>query len=142
MSRFVVDASVAVKWFVPEVHHRAALRLLDGSHEWLAPDLLLPEFGNIIWKKTRRGEITQDEGRQIVRAFRKVPIQIHSSANLLEPAFEIANRMHRSVYDSVYLALAILQRCRMLTADRKFCEALKDSPMAGYLHWFEHEAQG
>ena len=40
MSRVVVDASVAVKWFLPEIHSEAALRYLDGDYERVAPDLL------------------------------------------------------------------------------------------------------
>ncbi|MBI4482062.1 MAG: type II toxin-antitoxin system VapC family toxin [Acidobacteria bacterium] len=51
MKRFVVDASVAMKWFVPEAHQDAALRLLDDSCELLAPDFMAAEFGNILWKK-------------------------------------------------------------------------------------------
>ena len=50
MSRVVVDASVAVKWFLPEIHSGAALRYLDDDCERLAPDLLYVEFGNVIWK--------------------------------------------------------------------------------------------
>ena len=56
MSAFVVDASVVVKWFVPEVHSDAARRLLTLSHEYFAPDLLFAETANTIWKKIRRGE--------------------------------------------------------------------------------------
>lgn len=73
MSRYVVDASVAVKWYVPEENSDAAEMLLGGSHELHAPDLILPEFGNIIWKKIGRREITPTNGRQIVEAFLKFP---------------------------------------------------------------------
>ena len=51
-----MDASVAIKWYVPEVHSEIAACLLDGTHELIAPDLLLPEFGNIVWKKVQRGQ--------------------------------------------------------------------------------------
>jgi predicted nucleic acid-binding protein len=47
MRRYVVDASVAVKWFVPEIHSAEALRLLSSDCELLAPDLLPSELGNI-----------------------------------------------------------------------------------------------
>ena len=53
MSVFVVDASVVVKWFVPEIHSDAARRLLVLPHEYVAPDLLFAETANTIWKKIR-----------------------------------------------------------------------------------------
>jgi predicted nucleic acid-binding protein len=43
VSRFVIDASVEIKWFIPEVHSAAAQRLLSGNHELLIPDLFFPE---------------------------------------------------------------------------------------------------
>jgi predicted nucleic acid-binding protein len=59
VSTFVVDASVVIKWFVPEVHSDAARRLLERSHQYVAPDLLYAETANAIWKKVRRGELSR-----------------------------------------------------------------------------------
>src|ERR1700681_5012841 len=66
VSAFIVDASVVVKWFVPEIHTDAARRLLMLPHESFAPDLLFAETANTIWKKVRRGELTAEQGRQLV----------------------------------------------------------------------------
>ena len=137
MSLYVVDASVAAKWFVPELHTEAALCLLDGAHELLAPDLLVAETGNIVWKKFRRGEITQAEGRRILKALKVAPVKLEPSGPLLEPAFEIASGVGRTVYDSLYLALAVLRECRMVTADRKFFDALRKGPFGPNLAWVE-----
>ncbi|MGH8512394.1 MAG: type II toxin-antitoxin system VapC family toxin, partial [Gammaproteobacteria bacterium] len=57
MSRWVVDASVAIKWFLPEVHSESANRLLRVDYQLLSPDLIWAEFGNVLWKKWRREEI-------------------------------------------------------------------------------------
>jgi predicted nucleic acid-binding protein len=57
VSRYVVDASVAVKWYLPEPESDAAGRLLDPEHDLIAPDLLFAEVGNALWKRWRRGEI-------------------------------------------------------------------------------------
>jgi predicted nucleic acid-binding protein len=51
MSRYIVDASIAVKLYVPEVHSQQAVRFFSDQHDLIAPDLMLAEFGNIIWKK-------------------------------------------------------------------------------------------
>ena len=104
MSRYVVDASVAAKWFIPEAHSAAALRLFESDHSLTVPDLFLAEFGNILWKKVRLGDINRDEGREILKAIKLVPLDIVSSVPLLDPAFEIAVGLGRTMYDSVYVA--------------------------------------
>src|SRR5207302_11151721 len=96
-SRFVVDASVAIKWFVPEVHAASASRLLDPANALHAPDLIFPEVGNILWKKVRRGELTEDEGREVLQGLAVVPMAVHPSPPLLSAAFEIAVRTGRTV---------------------------------------------
>lgn len=48
MKLVVVDASVVAKWYVPEIHTLAALKLLDGTYGLDAPDLLPSELGNIL----------------------------------------------------------------------------------------------
>ena len=62
----MVDASTTVKWYVPENHSDEAELLLNPQHEIFAPELIIPELGNIIWKKVRRGELTEAEGNKIV----------------------------------------------------------------------------
>ena len=104
MSLYVVDASVAVKWFVPEEYSDAASILLDSTHQLLAPDLMLPEFGNVVWKKLRMGELAEEEAREIVTTVRTFPIDLFESDRLLESAFELAVGLSRTVYDSMYLA--------------------------------------
>ena len=55
---FVVDASVAVKWLVNEQASEAAHRLLNSEERLVAPDFIVVEVGNVLWKKLRRGELT------------------------------------------------------------------------------------
>jgi len=137
MTRYVVDASVVAKWFVPEVHSDAALRILDDAHELLAPDLLVPEVGNVLWKKVRLGELRGTESREILAVFSTAPVEIHRSTPLLELAFEIALLTARTVYDSLYLALATVHECRLITADRKLYRALRAGGFASHLQWVE-----
>lgn len=131
----VVDCSVALKWYVPELHAESASELLDGSHELHAPDLLLPEFGNCLWKKVRWGELAASESRTILRAFETVPLEIHPSQLLLEAGLELALHTARTVYDSLYVALAILLDCPFVTADQRLFSALRAScPSAEVQH--------
>ena len=137
MKRLVVDASVAVKWFVPELHSEAAARLLDPEFIVSAPDLIGAELGNTVWKKVRRQEITREEAAEILTAFPSMGVEIYPSSALLLPAFELAAALDRTVYDSLYLALAVAQNGPLITADRKFHAAVLESPLASHIRWIE-----
>ncbi|MGH8512073.1 MAG: type II toxin-antitoxin system VapC family toxin [Gammaproteobacteria bacterium] len=125
MTRFVVDTSVAVKWFLLEVHSESASALLQQDHQILAPDLIWAEFGNVLWKKWRRKEIDADIAEGILRDFRRFPLEIHDSERLLQLARAIATEFERTVYDCLYLALAQRTEGILVTADSKFHDALK-----------------
>ncbi|MCD4825003.1 MAG: type II toxin-antitoxin system VapC family toxin [Phycisphaerae bacterium] len=133
MKPVVVDASVAAKWFFPEEHSEAALRLLDGKHRLLGPDLIHSEFGNITWKIHRRGLITADEAAEIVQQFLTLPLEIHGSESLMATAVELAMTTGRTVYDSMYVALAIDQEAIFVTADERLVNALSDGPLARHV---------
>ena len=135
MSLYVVDSSVATKWFVPEALSEQAIDLLRLENEFAAPDLLLPEFGNVLWKKARLRELTRQEATATVRALESVPLAIFPSGPLLESAFEIALATGRTVYDSLYLALALALDCPLVTADERFANALRGTRLAANVLW-------
>ena len=136
---FVVDAGVAIKWYVPEVHEAEAKRLLSPTYTLHVPELFFPEFGSIIWKKARLlkvPELTEEEGRDILRLLLAVDLQVHPMAPVLESAYTIAVGPERAaVYDSCYLTLALVLGCRLVTADRAFYDALKGGPHGAHLLW-------
>lgn len=133
MTAVVVDSSVALKWFIPEDLSQEAERLLDGSFELLTPDLLFPEFGNILWKKISRGEIQPEEARDILAALKRVPLAVVSSSGLIEAALEIAIACQRTVYDAVYVALAVSRDCPLVTAADRLARALANGPLARHI---------
>jgi predicted nucleic acid-binding protein len=134
VSVFVVDASVVVKWFVPEIHSDAARRLLVSPHEFVAPDLLFAETGNTIWKKVRRQELTAEEGQQLVADIGLIAVEAFPCRALAEDAYALANATGRTVYDSMYVALALRLNTRAITADDRLEAALKKIPaVAGHI---------
>jgi len=139
MKKVVVDASVAVKWFVPEIHSEAAARILDADLAVYAPDLIGPEFGNILWKKLRREEIGREEAGEIMSAFARLPLEIRPSSLLLSAAFELAVQLDRTVYDSLYLALAVAEECALITADARFHASVTASAFTKHVQWVEDE---
>ena len=107
MSRYVVDASVAIKWYLSEPESDAAGRLLDPEHDLIAPDLLFAEVGNALWKRWRRGEIGLGDLRDPLAALAAVPFEVRSAVPLLSAAAEVAVVSGCTVCDGLYVALAI-----------------------------------
>ena len=64
---------------------------------------------------------------------------VHPSAPLLEAALDIALRIGRTVYDSLYMALAVQLDCRLVTADEKLYNALKNEPLGTRILWLEDD---
>lgn len=131
----VADASVAVKWYVAENYTPEAEILLDGSYEIHAPELILPEFGSIVWKKLRRNDLTEREADTIIGAFSQQNITLHSHQPLLKAAFTGARLSGQTVYDWSYLALAISLSCEFVTADERFYKALENTALKKHLVW-------
>lgn len=131
MSRLVVDASVVVKWFLPEAQAEAALRVAASNHAFLAPDLLNVEFASALWKKRRRGEVEGEQAVQMLTDFALTPIETFPIGPLVPTAFAIATAAGHSVYDCLYVALADQEDCQLVTADRRFMQAFADGPL-GY----------
>lgn len=137
MSVFVVDASVGIKWFVPEIYSESARHLLSGTHQLLVPDLFFPEITNVLWKRVRRGEDSPTSARATLADVQKVPLQVYASRALMPAALDLAMETNRTAYDSLYLALAIATQCRLVTADLKFFNALANNHHANHMCWVE-----
>ena len=128
MSVFVVDASVVIKWFVPEIHSDAARRLLAYSHDYVAPDLLFAETANTIWKKVRRGEVRLRDGERLVADVGRAAVETVPCRTLAADAYALASASGRTVYDAMYLALAVRLDTRMISADERLAAALATTP--------------
>jgi len=139
LNHCVVDASVALKWYVPEPYSENALRLLEshlqGDLALHVPDLFLAESGNILWKKVQRGELSGHEAGEISRALLSVPKTVYPTEILLPAAVRLACALGRTVYDSLYLALAALVDCPMITADQRLYRALGGTEWSVLLRW-------
>jgi predicted nucleic acid-binding protein len=133
--KLVVDASVAIKWYVPEEHSIQAISLLDRGLGLTAPDLIYAEVGNTLWKKARRADLSREDAAGIFSTFRKFSLEIHPSARLHAAAFELATALDLSYYDSLYLALAVDQDCAVVTADLRFHDSVKAGPLADHVRW-------
>lgn len=134
---YVIDASVAIKWYVPEIHGDKADLLKRAGHVFHAPDLMVAEFGSAIWKYSQAKKMGETEGERAIQDFATAPIEFHPHSGLIETAYAGALRTGQTVYDWLYLALAMQIGEQMITADHKFYLALSNTPFKKYLLWIE-----
>lgn len=120
----VVDASVAVKWFVEEPGSPAASALLARGDVLVAPELILVETSNTAWKKVKRKEMTPEQGEAMVRAVPLYFDRLVQCGVLIARAYALANRLNHPVYDCLYLALAELESVNLITDDARLLKAV------------------
>jgi len=127
----IVDASVAVKWCLPS--HREELvaeaeELLASFRReevrFLVPDLFWIELGNALCKAARRGEISHDNAAAALSFVRDLDIATIPSLDLVPEALKLAANFGRTVYDSLYVALAVHAKSDLITADERLANAL------------------
>ena len=128
MKLVVVDASVVLKWCLPEPESRLARSLT--SRFLHAPDLLLVECANVFWRKVRVGDLTASQADHVFRILCGAPVTFHETTpSLSARALEIALRLGHPPYDCLYLALALeLNADQLITADDRFASAAAAGP--------------
>jgi predicted nucleic acid-binding protein len=123
VSTLVIDASVAVKWVVEEDGTGAALAL-RRDHKFIAPELLVAECANILWKKAQRREMSANEALLAARLLEGADIELLPTRALLEAATRLAIELDHPAYDCLYLALAAANACKFVTADERLIHRL------------------
>ena len=125
MTPLIIDASIAVKWVVDEAGTAEALAL-KRTRRLAAPDLLVAECANILWKKVRRGELSPEEASLAARLLQRIDIDLRPMRPFLDAATRIAVMLDHPAYDCLYLAMAETDGTRFVTADerllRKVCQ--------------------
>jgi predicted nucleic acid-binding protein len=126
---YVVDASLAVKWFIPEPLSDEAMKLLANFRSKIsdltAPDLIVVEVGSALWKRsTLRNEISELEAAESYADFLALGLEFHATPPLVRAALKLAAQERHSPYDLVYVTLAEQLGCEFITADRKLMNKL------------------
>ena len=126
----VIDTSVVVKWIVDEDNFVAARNLLIPDLQRIAPELVLVEMANVLQRKTRMGQLESTQAAKAVVNMRHFFDRLVSSVDLVGPAFALSRRLDHSVYDCMFLTLALSEEDgRLVTSDEKFIGKAK---AAGY----------
>jgi predicted nucleic acid-binding protein len=135
MRAVVVDASVATKWVVEEVHSDEAALLLayDALH---APDHWQAEAVNVLWAKAFRSDLATADAEQRMTVLMRAPVIGTPIAGLMSRAFAISVARQVTIYDSLYLALAEKLSIPVVTADVRLMRQLEpDAALANRMVW-------
>jgi len=128
MSLYVIDAGIAVKWFLTETDSDKARRLLEQYQrqviELTAPDLLIAEATNVFWKRAARGDLTAQEAADNLQDLLAINLPLVPATSLATRALSIAQTHNRSAYDCLYLALALDRSCEFVTSDERLFNAI------------------
>ena len=131
MIAFVLDASVAVKWSIPSANETLTAqsvqllqRYVNGEINFIVPDVFWAEVGNVLWKGVRQRRWPQALADAAAEEIKDRNFLSVSSLALLPEALRIAFFHDRSVYDCLYVALAVQFNVEMVTADERLANAL------------------
>lgn len=122
----VVDASIALKWFIDEEDSDKAFDLLEKWKKqetlMLAPSLLVYEITNILYQNVRKGNLLKDEAANSLRRLLIAGIKLDGGQYSIigVRAIELAQQYAlKASYDAYYLALAEHEECELWTADTR-----------------------
>jgi len=109
----------------------SAVELLDqyvrGEIDLIVPDLFWAECGGILWKAVKAKRCTREDAEEALSRVRDYGFRTQSSGGLVVRALDIALTSGRSVYDSLYIALAEAYGIRMVTADERLANAVANT---------------
>ena len=128
MKDYIVDASVVSKWLLPESDSDRARRLIAADCGLRAPDLIMSEFASVMLKRVQRREISVEECSELLQRFVNdyldVRVRTVQSRLVAENALRIAFQEKQSIYDCLYLALAVQAKCQLITADERLVNGI------------------
>jgi predicted nucleic acid-binding protein len=133
VSDFIVDASVAVKWFVAETDSLVADELSASNHRLFAPRLILTEVANALGRKAMTGLMSAAEACVYLRSLPQYFDDVLAVDGLIEPALENACAIRHPIYDLIYLEAARRLDAQLITADRRFIAKIAGTDFARHV---------
>ncbi len=118
MSRAVFDASLILKWYLPDDPLFAAAVKTREQDEGVSPSLVLAELGNALWKYVRARLLDIDEACAVVSSVRG-RLELVDDSLLIEAAQRLSASLMHPVYDCLYIALAQRERIPLVTVDKR-----------------------
>ena len=113
----VFDACVVAKWLFSERNSDEAQLLLSSQFVLFAPSLILVELASVIWKKSRRSEISKSKPYIETQEHMSDVVVLCPQSDLMVPAIALATHLNPPVYDCFYLSCALESGAPSVTED-------------------------
>jgi predicted nucleic acid-binding protein len=131
MKELVLDASVVLKWYLPdEACGQEAVNILEqhvaGDVALFAPTILPYEVLNALLVAERMGRIAEDVTEEAFHAFLELEINFQDSFRESPNVLSVARSFQRSAYDASYLSLARAKNIDFVTGDKRLYNAVKN----------------
>ena len=126
---FIVDASVAALWTFEDESHPIADIALDeirGDGDGFVPQHWYLEVRNALLMGERRGRIAQEDIGDRLSFLSGLTVQTDEDVNL-DAVFHLARLYNVTMYDAMYLELALRRRLPLATLDRRLAQAASEA---------------
>lgn len=123
MKSYVLDASVAGAWLIEEQQSKSAIQFRNQALGSVAiiPQLFRYEIANLVLNNTRKNE---NEAREAAFKFiESIPVMVDFKTPMYLDLVELATEAQLTVYDAIYLELAIRYEVPLATYDKKLAKA-------------------
>jgi len=131
----VVDASVAIKWLLPEAYSDECLALLNRNERIVVPDFLVAQVGAGLAKRVRTGDLKPSWTEQAMATLMRLPLIQVPTTELAVEAVGLASRGKRSFHDAAYLTLAVREGVPLVTADWRWYALVSNGPLRDYVRF-------
>jgi predicted nucleic acid-binding protein len=126
----VVDANVAVKWFIDQQGSDDARRVQAYRGPLIAPSFLICETTNGLWRHVMRGDIAAGDAEVATAGLPWWFHELVEDHQLAQLALTLAIELDYAAYDCFYLALSRKRSAPLVTADKRFINRLGSTPYA------------
>lgn len=128
MRCFVADTSALIRLYipdgpVPETLEDAVEASWRAEGGLLVPDLMLAEGTQVLRKKEEAGRLSAEEADEILEALLALPLCVVAHRELIVQAMALARTSAITVYDGLFLALAVQREARLITCDEQLRQA-------------------
>jgi len=126
----VIDTSALIRFFIPDGPMPDGFEVFltgvgTGHNIAIAPELIIAEVANVIFKKCATDELTNDEGELLLKDMLETPIRFFGHMELIYGAYDLSRKFNLTVYDGLFLSLALEKGAVVFSADKKILKASK-----------------
>jgi predicted nucleic acid-binding protein len=125
--QLLIGSCVCVKWVVHEQHSEKAIDLLESDFDLIAPDIVLIEAANALWKNVRRGLLTAEQAQARLADLPGFFNRLLPSSDFVGEALTLGLATQLPIYDCVYVVASRRTGAKLITADTKLVAKLTDT---------------